>query len=50
MSEQSVSEYVFQKVGPAPHFWKRDRPMREHVFRIHRLFSMSEESVSEYGF
>ena len=40
----------FSQDGPAPYFWKRDRAMRDHVFRIHHHIFMSEESVSEYMF
>ena len=34
----------------APYFLKRERAMRNKVFRIHHMFFMSEGTVSEYVF
>ena len=47
-----ASVYVWKRQcssdGPALMFWKDERAMREHLFRLDHLFFMSEESVSEY--
>ena len=49
-SDEAVPGYMFENGsdGSAAMFWKDECAMREHLFHIHHLFFMSEESVSDY--